>query len=425
MLPRPARAWVLSARAHRAWSGPWLGFALVTGVYMLTQFHRIAPAAISHELILGFHLNQAGMGLVAGMYFYMYTLMQLPTGLLVDVWGPKRVLTMGALLAGVGSLSFAQAHGLEGALFGRCLIGLGVSVTFVAFLKLLTLWFAPRHFASLTGLVVMLGNIGALVSTAPLAWLSQQTSWRYVFTALGMISALLALLMLRYLRVESAGHVAAAPVPVRMGAACRSVLGRWTTWPPFMVCTLVAGTFLTFAGLWAVPYWEQVHHYSHALATQLQAGMIACFALSSLVTGWVSDRWSRRQPVLLVLALVYAGAWVALASQQFLSVGAAWVLMLLLGASVPAFTLTWPLAKEANRPEYAGTATSLVNGGAFLATGILQWALGWWLDGHPLQRAQAYGQGLWFLALLAVLGLVWGWWCRDQVPLGSELRVGV
>lgn len=172
----------------------WAAFFIVGLAYVLSFFHRFAPAAISGELQAAFQTSGAELGGLAAMYFYVYTLMQVPTGILADTLGPRRVVTVGGAIAGVGSLLFGMADTLTAASVGRLLVGLGVSVIFISLLKLNSAWFHDRHFATMTGATILLGNVGSLLAAAPLAWALGYFSWRTLFAAVGVFSLLLAAL---------------------------------------------------------------------------------------------------------------------------------------------------------------------------------------------------------------------------------------
>jgi len=172
----------------------WTAFVIVGLAYVLSFFHRFAPAAISSDLQQTFHASATALGSLAATYFYVYTAMQIPTGILVDTLGPRRVVALGGVIAGIGSVLFGIADTLTAASVGRLLVGLGVSVTFISMLKLNAAWFHDRHFATMTGATILLGNAGSMLAAAPLAWALTYVSWRTAFVAVGGFSLLLAVL---------------------------------------------------------------------------------------------------------------------------------------------------------------------------------------------------------------------------------------
>ena len=150
-----------------------LGLTLAVVAYLLSFFHRVAPGAIAGDLQSDFAIGGAQLGMLAATYFYIYTVMQVPTGVLADTLGPRRLLFWGGLMAGAGAILFGLAPGFGLAFVGRTLVGLGVSVTFIAMLKLIAIGFDERRFASMTGLCMLIGNFGSILAGAPLAWATQ------------------------------------------------------------------------------------------------------------------------------------------------------------------------------------------------------------------------------------------------------------
>ena len=165
-------------------------FAIVLASFVLSFVHRTAPAAIATELTRDFGIPAAVLGTLAATYFYVYTLLQIPVGVLADTIGPRKLLASGSLVAAGGSLLFALAPVWEWAAVGRTLVGVGVAVAFIAILKVSAVWYPADRFATLNGVTMFVGNLGAVAAGAPLAWLVTQTSWRAVFAGLANRSGL-------------------------------------------------------------------------------------------------------------------------------------------------------------------------------------------------------------------------------------------
>src|SRR5512137_2486630 len=138
--------------------------AVVLASYVLSFFHRTAPASIAGEVTRAFDIPRAVMGTLAATYFYVYTVLQVPVGVLADAWGPRRLLTLGAILAGAGSIAFGLAPVWGVAAAGRTLVGIGVSVAFISALKVNAVWFPSGRFATLNGATMLAGNLGAVVA---------------------------------------------------------------------------------------------------------------------------------------------------------------------------------------------------------------------------------------------------------------------
>jgi sugar phosphate permease len=392
-------------------------FGIVLASFVLSFFHRTAPAAIASELTHAFAINSAVLGTLAATYFYVYTVLQIPVGVLADTLGPRRILAAGSIVAGLGSLVFALAPTWEIAAAGRTLVGVGVSVAFIAILKVSAVWFPANRFATLNGVTMFAGNLGAVIAGAPLAWIVTQTSWRIVFIGLAVLST--ALGMATWLKVrDRPEQMGFAPVhgPARAEDVARA---RWTqalarvlanpaTWPGFFVNAGIAGSYLAFAGLWAVPYLVDTYGMTRVTAAQHASLLLLGVAFGSLIVGIVSDRLGSRRGMMRVYAFLYALSWLpwVMHVQWPLPATLAW--FALMGLLVPGFTLSWTIAKEVNRPEHSGIATSVVNVGIFLGTGILQPLVGILLDRGRTAGdvASAWDSGILLLAGTAAFGAI-------------------
>lgn len=395
----------------------WTTFALVAVAYMLAFFHRVAPAAIASDLQQTFSASAAALGGLAATYFYVYTVMQIPTGILVDTLGPRRIVTLGGIVAGIGSLLFAYAATLTDASIGRLLTGLGVSVAFISLLKLNAAWFHDRHFGTAVGLTLLLGNVGSVLAAAPFAWVLQFTSWRTVFIVIGGVSLALAVLTWLFVR-DHPGEAGLPSLRELDGEAAHprheghwfeglmTVLKNRLTWPNFWMNLGIGGSFLAFAGLWAVPFLQNVYGMDRATATQHTSLLLAGFAVGALSVGTLSDRLGRRRPVLVATALVHLLCWLPLVYSLPLSRPMSYALFLFMGLSAASFTLSWACVKEVNKHALSGIATSVANTGVFLGTGILQPLVGWTIDrAGPAQGAAAqYHPGMLIFFACVVFG---------------------
>ncbi|HXH03608.1 MAG TPA: MFS transporter [Candidatus Competibacteraceae bacterium] len=411
------------ARFQRA---RWSIYGILALSYMLVFFHRMAPAVVAPQLSAAFATSGASLGLLAAMYYCLYTAMQLPAGVLADTLGARRVVTVGNLTAGVGSVLFGLAQTFAQAAAGRLLVGLGVSVVFVGLMRSNTVWFRARDYGLVSGLTVLLGNLGALAAAGPLALLLQVASWRTVFVALGVAAWALALASALWVRNRPEELGFRSP-QAGSGAAVRSqhwlrdllgVLRNRAIWPAFWANLGLVGSMLSFLGLWAVPYLRDVHGLAVPAASLYTTVGLAGFAGGCLFAGWLSDRIGRRRPVLVagtLLQTLICTAWVAgLFHPGALGLAS----YALFGLSAAGFVVNFAVAKELTALALAGMAIALVNTGSFLGAAILQPLFGWVMDlagpntvvdGVRVYGASHYQAGLWLLAASAVLGLACAW----------------
>jgi sugar phosphate permease len=405
-----------------------MALAIVATAYVLSFFQRFAPAGIAQDLVAAFNTTASSLGVLAATYFYVYTLMQVPTGILVDTLGPRRILFLGGIVGGIGSLMFGMAPNLEMALVGRTLIGLGVSVTFIAMLKIIAVWFDERHFASLVGLSMLVGNLGSVLAGAPLSWLAQATGWRGVFIGVAAVSVVLGVACWLLVRDRPESESSATVSKPRFDrtvviAGLLAVIKNRDTWPAACVNFGIAGSFFAFAGLWATPFLTQAHGMTRAVAANHVSLYFAGFALGCVLIGMLSDRLGKRKPVLVVSSHLFALIWLVWLSGVTLPLSASYGLFALMGVVTASFTLTWACAKEVNPPLLSGMSTSVTNMGGFLAGAILQPLVGWVMDLHwqggltptgaRLYTPEDFHAGLLLLAGSAIFGALASWRIRE------------
>ena len=403
----------------------WLILGVVSISYVLSFFQRFAPAGIAQDLAAAFQTSSASLGVLAATYFYVYTLMQVPTGILADTLGPRRILALGGIIGGLGSFLFGFAPTLDVALLGRTLIGLGVSVTFIAMLKLVAVWFEESRFASIVGLCMLVGNLGSVLAGAPLSALAQASGWRGIFIGVGALSLVLGILCWLIVR-DGPNASSAAPRPrfdrTVVISSLLSVVKNRDTWPATLINTGMCGAFFTFAGLWATPYLMQVHGMARNVAASHLSLWFGGFAVGCFFIGTLSDRLGRRKPVLIGASHIYGAIWLIWLSCITMPLSMSYALFALMGLSTAGFSLTWACAKEVNPPQLSGMSTSVANIGGFLAAALLQPLVGWIMDlgwqGEMVSGARVYSvavwqQGLLIVCLAAILGAASSWWIRE------------
>lgn len=368
--------------ARLAWSVWGLGAAL----YLVGFYQRVAPAVMTRELSTDFGLSATALGNLSAFYFFTYVAMQVPTGIIADRWGPRRLLTAGALVAAAGTLLFAVAPTLAVASAGRLLVGGSVAVAFVGMLKLASHWFASGQFALLSGMALLTGIVGAVGAGVPLRLGVDRFGWRPVMTGSALVTLALAAAIWLVVRDDPeekgyASHVArtadhAAPSIV---GGLREVLRYRNTWLLSFVPGGVAGTLLAFAGLWGVPYLTTAYGMSTAEAAGATSTVMVAWALGGPAFGAASDRLGRRKPLyvggMLVVTVGWALVLYASPPRPLLA-----VLLVVTGFFSGCMMQGFAFAKESVPPSLAGTVSGVVNTGVMVGPLVLQPSIGWMLD---------------------------------------------
>ena len=275
----------------------WLIFAISTSLFFISQFYRVSNAVIAPKLVQDLSLDTEGLGLMSAVFFYAFALTQIPISLFLDKIGPRKLMTALSTVGVLGALVFSWADSLALGLTGRVLLGAGMACNLMGTFKLLTLWFSPRQFATLMGVVIAIGTVGNMVATTPLVILVEKIGWRAGFQLIAGLTFLLTLVF--YLVVREPEPPENSPLRQASGFSMglRDVFGniqllfKQIDYWIISFGTLVRyGVYAAFQALWAGPFLMEVMGYS-AITTGnvillLNFGMI----LGAPCCGTLSDR---------------------------------------------------------------------------------------------------------------------------------------
>lgn len=367
----------------------WVVWGLGAAFYLSGFYQRVAPAVMTDHLMADFHIGAASLGNLSAFYFYSYVAMQIPTGILADSWGPKKLLTAGAFTAFFGAFLFAVAPAIILANIGRLLIGASVGVAWVALLKLSMHWFPPRRFAMTTGLGLFCGVAGAVSAGVPLRIMVDHFGWRPVMLASAAVSFAIAVALWIVVRDDPSERGYASfipPVHVRpdasrsLFAGLLKVFRYKNTWLLSLAPSGIAGPVLAFSGLWGVPYLSTHYGLSPAESAALTSLLLVAWAVGGPVLGGLSDRIGRRKPLYVAGSLAGCAGWSLILFVPHLPV---WLLALLVssvGFASGAMILGFAFVKESVPPSLTGTVSGVCNMGVMIGPMVLQPVMGWVLD---------------------------------------------
>jgi sugar phosphate permease len=370
-------------------------WGLAAAFYLFGFFQRVTPGVLTAELMRDFQLSAAGLGNLSAFYFYAYCAMQIPTGLMVDRFGPRVLLLTGAVLGGLGAIGFALADSALLASTGRALIGAAHGLAWVSMLTLAAHWFDARRFGTISGWSLAIGTLGAVLAGTPLRLLSEQVGWRGVMFGSGLFALAIGCAMFFVLRNDPSerGYLSYRPEEKR-GDAVPMLAGlvqiwryRNTFWL-VLVPSGICGAVLSFAGLWGVPFFVQHHGLATRDAAWITSGMLVAFSVGGIAWGSTSDRWNTRKlPFVLggMLMVIAMGALV-LAPASPLPVLVPLLIAGAFGAGSMVLMFAW--AKESVPPALAGTVTGVMNAGVMVGPLVQQPLMGAVLDRYtPLINA--------------------------------------
>jgi MFS family permease len=386
--------------------------------YLMGFFQRVAPAVMTAELMQGFSLDATALGNLSAFYFYSYVSMQIPTGILADRWGPRRLLTAGAFVAAVGALLFAMAPTIFWAYLGRFLIGGAVAVAFVGNLKLASEWFPARYFAMVSGAALFFGIVGAVFAGTPLRILVVAFGWRETM----LVSAVITFVICAGVWVIVRDHPGDKGYAVYTDAAAGTdpdprpgifsgiveVLRYPNTWLLFIIPGGLVGCVLTFGGLWGVPYLSTHHHLPPTRAAALNSVLLVAWAIGGPVFGGLSDRIGRRKPLYFLGCALAVVGWMIILFIPNLPLFLLTVTLVITGFASGCMIISFAFAKESVPAHLAGTVNGVINMGVISGPTLLQPAVGWMLDrnwtGEMLSGVRIYDLAAYragFLLMLA------------------------
>jgi MFS family permease len=385
-------------------------FAPFAAGYFLSFFFRNVNAVISRDLAREFELAPSDLGFLTSMYLLAFAAFQLPLGVLLDRYGPRRVVAALFCVAAAGAATFALAQDFTMLSLGRALIGLGVSGGLMGAIKAFTLWFPLSRLATLNGLYLAAGGVGGLAATAPAEALLGPFGWRALFMSLAALSVGAALgifFVVPEKPLPGEGRTLRAQI-----VEFRSVFARLVFWRivlPFVVCH---AAYLALQGLWLGPWLYDVAQLSRTAVGQYLFVTALAYTLGSVFFGVTSDRLaaagvSRLTMFKLGMAVSVAVFWL-LAMGVTQGLGG---LLFVYGFTTISASLAYALLPPAFPPEMTGRVTTASNVLMFGLSFLFQWGVGAVLRLYPVEggqySAQGYSTALILLAVLQLAVLAW------------------
>jgi len=371
----------------------WVVFVILALAYFFVYFHRVSTAVVATDIMNSFGVGAASIGLLGSAYFYAYTAMQLPSGILSDSWGVKKTAGVFTLLAAVGAVLTGVASNFTMVLVGRVLIGIGVAMVYIPVMKVLAIWFKKNEFASMSGVLLAIGNIGALSAAGPLAIMAAFFGdWQKVFLMLGVFSGLLAVAIFVLVK-DKPEDMGCPTIPeieayekgeryippkavekIPMGEALRQTFSSGMKfWPLSIWFFFMYGSLMVYQGLWGGPFFRDVLGWDQGT----YAGILSFIAIGMIfgcpIAGYLSDKVLKsRKKVLIAGTAVYIVLWGVIWSQagNITSTTIYTLIHFLFGFFGGFFIVSYAQIKEWFPASIVGTATGAYNIFPFLGGAI-------------------------------------------------------
>jgi MFS family permease len=369
----------------------WLICTLGAIFYCYEYILRIAPSVMEAPLRTHFDLGASGFGALSAYYYYAYVPMQLPVGILMDRYGPKRLLTLACLICVLGTFMFAGTSLFWVAALGRFLVGLGSAFAFVGVLKLATIWLPENKLGLVSGLASALGTVGAMLGDNLLGIMVQSMGWQQTFHISAFFGIVLTLMLWYGILDESKRQHAASEGTIhnfkKSWIDLKVILKNKQVWINGLYGCLVYLPATVFAELWGIPYLQHAHVMTENSAHLANSLLFLGFTIGAPLMGLLSDSMERRKPPMLLGAIVAGIIMLAVLYIPGMSAMTIYCLMFTLGIFYSAQCIVFAVSRELSPNEAAGTAMALTNMVVMLGAMFLQPFVGVLLDFHYEKHA--------------------------------------
>jgi sugar phosphate permease len=397
--------------------------------YFLSYLFRVVNAVIAPDLAADLDIDPSQLGLLTATYFIAFASSQLPLGILLDRFGPRKVESFLLIFTGIGALVFATSQTLVGVIIGRAFIGFGVSACLMAAFKSYVIFFPERLWPRINGFQMAAGGMGALCATTPVQWMMGITDWRGLFFALSGVSFCVALLVF-FLVPEKKGSRSTETLRQQLNGI-KTVFKSMNFWQIAPLTTFSQAGFLSVQGLWAGPWLRDVAGLSRPDAAQVLFWTAVSMIAGFIILGFLAEKISAKGVSVKASALLLMGIFTVIQVLIALDIDLPPLLLWgLFGFFGTSGILAYSALSLAFPKTLSGRVTTGINMLVFVAAFALQWAIGvvinlWEVSPAGHYHPSGYGTAFVLLAVLQAAGLLWGLifhFFKGGSSLKSDLR---
>jgi len=393
--------------SHRVFL-PWIVWILGCSFYFYEFLLQVSPGVMGTELMRDFSITGQTLGVLSGFYYYAYTPMQLPCGMLMDRFGPHRMLTFATIICALSTIAFSMTDSLLTAFMARLMIGFGSAFAAVGTMKLASNWFSTKRFALLTGLMVTIGMLGAIGGEAPLALLVDHCGWRQSMFGIGITGLFLAFFIFLIVKDQPVQQIDSSTVhdAVEQAPMLQSLfilLKNKQLWLVAIYGSLMFMATPVFCGLWGVPFLMLKMNIPKAVAANYVSLVFIGWAIASPLWGVFSNRIGLRKPPLYIGAM---GAVITSLLFLYAPIKASWIMECLLfsfGIFSAGFLPSFSVAKELCSKHYVATGLGFMNMFNMIGIAFSQPFIGFVLDrmwaGELVNNVRIYSLDAYYIGL--------------------------
>ncbi len=396
-----------------------------SAIFLLFQFFlQLSSAVIVGGLMKSFSLTALGAGIVASSYYYIYVTLQAPAGALIDRFGPRKLLTLGAFVCGIGCIFFSHSHQLWQAIPARLIMGTGGAFAFVGSLNIIARWFPIQRFAVMVAIAETLGMFGAIFGSTFLAYLVIHFGWRNCLFGAGFLAFIISGLLWTIVRDNPPDYQPQHVQKIDFWRDIKFIIKNKQAWFNGIYSGLMFSIVTVFVALWAVPFMEVSRGLTLTWATFISNLVFIGISIGGPVIGWLDSRFALRRIVMmwgpfigallisLIIYFTHFPLWVVV------------LLMLLLGFAISTYVLTFVIANEIAPSYMRSTSVGFVNMISVGGAPILQPLVGFFLalESHRFHHIGQYTTHQYQLALsILPLALLLATYMGSRLPSAYKI----
>lgn len=382
-------------------------YILAAGFLCYEMALQVSPSVMTHDLMRDLSIDARGLGFIASVYFYPYTAMQIPVGLLFDRFSARWLITFAIFICAAGAILFGMSETLAFAALGRAFMGVGSAFAFISVLVVAARYFPARYFAMLVGIAQCLAALGAMMGEWPFALAVEHASWRHVITTIGQVGFLLMIVSWLIIRDK-----APKPAAVNEGESysvqksLSLIATKLQTWWVALYAFASWAPITVFPATWGVAYIMKRYGVSNSKAAGAVSMIWIGLAVASPIIGWLSDKIARRNILMQACGFIGLVSSLAILYIPHVSFFYLDVLLFAFGVATAGQIISFAVVKDNNRPQVTATAIgfnnmAVVAGGAifpFLVGSLLK--ANW--QGAMLHNTPVYSVDNYKLSLIVV-----------------------
>ena len=348
---------------------------------------RIVPGILQTELSARFgHLSAATFGEIAALYYFAYSPMQLPVGMLMDRFGPRRLLTIACAFCALGSYLFAFTHFLPLVGLGRFMVGFGSSFAFVGVLTLSTMWLPKELFSLFAGLMTSLSMFANVYAEMKITTMVASVGMDTVLMGTVLLGCILTFIINQVVRDNKNYMQQHATTWTSFLTEVKEVLCSSKVWLVGAIGACLYTSLSVFGELWGQTYLEQAHHLSKIQSAHCMSFLFIGWGIGAPLTGFLSDKLGSRIKPLMIGAIGAGFSICSILFVEHLSFFNLNLLIFLYGIFSSSEIIVFAMAKEISGARITGTVFAVTNMIVSLVGALFQPLVGWLLDtfGHPI-----------------------------------------